>query len=304
MKVLVTGAAGFIGRAVCTELRQRGHSVLAAVRWNASNDEVAIGDIEQVRDWAPLLESVDAVIHLAARVHQMHDDDVDAYRRVNRDATAHLAASAVTAGVAHFVFLSSVKVMGEATEPGRPFRETDPPLPVDPYGKSKLEAERELARICGGTHTSLTILRPPLVYGPGVKANFLSLLRAVDRGVPLPFGSIANERSLVSVRNLASAIVHALSGPGGTYFVSDGENVSTPALMRALGRALGKPVRLVPVPLRILRALGVVSGRRGAIDRLTGSLAIDTRRIRDTGWAPPESLVDGLARTAEWYRAR
>jgi nucleoside-diphosphate-sugar epimerase len=249
------------------------------------------------------------VVHLAARVHVLREhssDPLAEFRRVNRAGTRRLAEAAMAAGVERFVFVSTVKVHGEVS-PGRPLVESDRLAPSDAYSISKYEAEQELADVCGRSGMRLTTLRPPLVYGPGVGGNFARLLKAVDRGVPLPFGALRNRRSMVYVENLADAIaaaIEARAANGGTYLVSDGEDVSTPELVRRPAAALGRRTRLLDVPVWLLRAGASVFGRARDFDRLVGDLAVDSGAIRRAlAWTPPFSMSDGLAATAQRYRS-
>ncbi len=288
--VLVTGATGFVGTALCTALPQYGFRVRRAVRASIhpGTDAVVVGHIDATTDWSAALAGVDGIVHLAARTHDVLDPTpqrLDDYRRLNVAGTRRLAEEAARAGVRRFVFMSSVKVNGEATQ-GRPFRESDVPQPRDAYGITKLEAEQVLQELSRAGAMEIVVLRPPLVYGAGVKGNFLRLMGLLARGVPLPFASIRNRRSLIYVGNLIDAIVTALRSPqaaGGTYLVSDGEALSTPDLLRRLGRALGRDARLLPCPPALLRA-----GRSRAAPRsgaLTGSLEVD--RCIDAMMAAP-----------------
>ncbi len=309
MKVLVTGANGFVGDALCRRLAASGHEVTGLVRHPPGPRSwmriVAAGDLEAVRDFAPFVAGQEAVVHLAARVHMMRESAADpevAYRRANVDVTRRLAEAGTASGVGRFVFLSSIKVNGEATG-DRAFLETDPPAPEDAYGRSKLEAERALADVAG-----VTILRTPLVYGPGVKANFRSLVRICDTPLPLPLDGITgNRRSLLFLGNLTHAIerVLATSGPvRGPFLLCDGEDLSTADLVRRIRFSLGRRAMPCPVPATALRGIAALSGRRAAADRLCGSLRIDPRRFADTfGWRPPFTVGQGLAATAAWYRA-
>ncbi len=312
MRVLVTGASGFVGSALCRVLAAEGFDVVAGVRQGADAagmETRALGDLGEARDLGAALAGVDAVIHLAARAHVMAEraaDPLDLYRRVNRDGTRRLAQAAIDAGVKRFVFLSSIKVNGEATS-GAPVTEADRPAPEDAYGTSKWEAEQALAELSAGGGIETVVLRAPLVYGPGVKANFLSLVKLCDSALPLPLGGITgNTRSLIYLGNLTDALRSALmqaTAAGWTYLVSDGEDVSTTGLVRRIRRALGRPPRLVPVPAFVLRAALTVAGRRSAADRLLGSLAIDGGRIRrELGWSPPYTMDQGLQATVAWYR--
>lgn len=268
-----------------------------------------MGELGPGTAWTDALRGVDVVFHLAARVHQLEDTAADPaaeYRRVNAAGTEHLARCAAARGVRRMVLVSSVKVNGESRE--QPYRDDEAPAPADPYGVSKLEAEQALARVARATGLEAVVLRPPLVYGPGVKANVLRLLRAVDSGLPLPLGGVRNRRSLVFSGNLVDALVACGTHPGApghTYLVSDGEDVSTPGLIRAIAAALGRSARLVPVPFPLLRAAGAILGKGAAVERLGGSLMVDSSGIRrELGWAPPFTLREGLERTAAWYRER
>jgi nucleoside-diphosphate-sugar epimerase len=240
-------------------------------------------------------------------LHETAPDALAAYLRVNAEGTERLARSAAACGVSRLLFLSSVKVNGEQTG-DHPYTEDDLPRPEDAYGASKRDAEQALARVAAETGLETVVLRPPLVYGPGVKANFLRLMDYVARGVPLPLGAIANRRSLIYVGNLAHAIVTALDAPpaaGHTYLVSDGEDVSTPELVRMIAQALGVKPRLLPVPLAVLGVAAAIAGQRADLARLTGSLQVDSSRIRrDLAWRPPFTLAQGLELTARWYHSR
>ncbi|MGH8641845.1 MAG: NAD-dependent epimerase/dehydratase family protein [Burkholderiales bacterium] len=306
---LVTGAIGFIGRALCEALAASGHRVRRAVRQSdsASDKTVAVGDIGPDTDWGAALEGVNSVVHLAARTHVLRETAADspaAYRRTNVAGTERLARAAAARGVRRLVYLSSVKVNGERTGE-RPYREEDVPRPEDPYGVSKAEAERALAAIAKETGFPITVLRPPLVYGPGVKGNFLRLLRLVARGVPLPLGTIDNRRSFIYVGNLVDAIVQALDAPraaGRTYLAADGEDLSTPGLVRALASALGVKPRLVSFPLAPLKFAAKLAGRGAEFARLADSLQVDSTRIRrELDWRPRYTPAQGLAETARWY---
>ena len=313
MHVLVTGAGGFVGRALVPALLRDGHKVRAAVR-NLDGgpvlgaEMVAVGDIGPATDWEAALDGVEAVVHLAARVHVMRDSAADPlaeFRQVNVEGTRRLGAAAASAGVRRFVFVSSVKVNGEATR-DRPFTEQDPPAPRDPYGVSKWEAEQALM-VGARAGMEPVVLRPPLVYGPGVGGNFLSLLRLCHRGLPLPLGAVRNARSLIYVGNLAHALVRAVDHPaasGRTFLVRDGADVSVPQLLRQTGEALGCPVRLIPVPPPLLRFGAAVLGRTAAAERLLGSLSVDDSSIRQVlEWQPPFSMAEGLRETGAWFRA-
>jgi nucleoside-diphosphate-sugar epimerase len=314
MNVFVTGATGFVGTALLRRLNQESYHLRAAVRpgWRGERlpstvETVVAPSLSETSDYFRVLQGIDVVVHLAARVHVMADDAVDPlaeFRKVNVAGTERLARQAAAAGVRRLLFLSSVKVNGEGSM--RPYREEDPPAPEDPYGVSKREAEELLRRVAAETGLDVVIIRPPLVYGPGVKANFLRLLETVRRGTPLPFSSINNKRSFIGLENLVDAIATCTAHPlaaGRTYLVSDGDDVSTPELVRKIASACDAPARLFPVPVPFMRLGGLLAGKRKAVDRLVGSLTVDTTKIRrELGWRPPFSMEQGLAETADWFR--
>jgi nucleoside-diphosphate-sugar epimerase len=269
--------------------------------------DVVVGEIGPTTDWRQALQDVDAVIHLAARAHVMRDAAVDPladYRRVNVLGTRGLARAAADAGVRRMIFLSSIKVNGEKTA-GKPYSEQDPPRPQDAYGVSKWEAEQMLRAIAADSHMEAVVLRPPLLYGPGVKGNFLGLMRVIDRGLPLPLASIHNRRSLLYIGSLIDAIMLCLNNPmaaGKTYLLADSEDVSTPALIRGIASALGKPARLLPFPPALLKFAGALAGKTESVSRLLGSLQIDASSIRrELDWQPCADMARGLAETARWY---
>ena len=309
MKVLVTGATGFVGKALCVELVARGHTVVPAVRRACGlADEAVVGDIDGATDWTAALTACDAVVHLAARVHVMDDTEHDPlalYRATNTEATLNLARQAVQAGVKRFVYISTIKVNGE--ERAAAYRETDAAAPEDAYAMSKWEAEQGLLRIAQQTGLEVVILRPPLVYGPGVKGNFLRLLQLIFRGLPLPLASVSNLRSMIYLGNFADALALCAdhpAAPGKTYLVSDGEETSTPQLIRNIARLMGVPCRLWPSPPSLLKLGGHITGKRGEVERLIGSLQIDSSQIRrELDWTPPYTLDQGLAETVNWYLA-
>lgn len=313
--VLVTGASGFVGRALCLDLARRGYTVRAAVRELSGatvlpGEVVQIGDIRAGADWSSAIAGVDAVVHLAARVHVMRDDVLQplvAFRAVNVVATERLARAAATEGVKRFVYVSSIKVNGEGTQPGRPYTPDDVPAPIDPYGISKHEAEQALRRLARETGLEVVIIRPVLVYGPGVKANFLSMMRWLHRGMPLPLGAIKNQRSLVALDNLVDLIVTCLHHPKAAdqaFLVSDGEDLSTTALLRRIAVALGIPARLIPLPAPVLMMTARLLGKADFAQRLCGSLQVDTSKTREMlGWTPPVSVDEALKQTARHFLA-
>lgn len=316
MRMLVTGANGFVGAALCRMLLAHGHQVTGLVRGNVPLVDGAApwrhgaADFEGLgAAWAPELRP-DCVIHLAARVHVMNDhahDPLAAFRATNVDGTLRVAQAARELGVRRFVFVSSIKAVGESDH-GKPLDEAAVPRPVDAYGRSKLEAELALRELGYRSGLDVVIVRPPLVYGPGVRANFLSLLNILRRGIPLPFGAVRARRSLVYSGNLVDALVRCATDPkatGGCFHVADAESPSVSELLIALGKHLHRPARLMPVPVGVLRALGVLSGRTEQIRRLTDSLQVDVSHLRSTlDWVPPFSMDDGLAETVRWYLAQ
>lgn len=316
MLVLVTGANGFLGKALLARcaldptLRLRG-----SFRSNASDvlvgvERLLVGELAADTNWSDALEGVSVVVHTAARVHVMHDSAVDPlceFRRVNVAGTLSLARQSAAAGVRRFVFISSIKVNGEHTVPGRPFSPGDVVEPVEPYGLSKYEAEEGLRQLALDTGMEVVIIRPVLVYGPGVKANFLSMMRWLHQGFPLPLGAIDNRRSLVALDNLTDLIVNCLHHPAAAnqvFLVSDDEDVSTAALLRRAAAAMGTRAKLLSVPPSVLRTTMRLLGKSDVALRLCASLQVDigkTRRL--LGWAPPVSLDEGLHQTANWFLA-
>lgn len=312
-RILVTGSQGFIGRALCRALAGRGYGVTGTVRGFGDDpdrpdgvDVHATGDLEAFADWRALLVDVDVVIHLAARVHIMGENSADAldtYRRANVAVTEKLLRASVSAGVRRFVFLSSVKAMGE----GGPevYTETSAAKPTDPYGISKLEAEQVVRSVGRETGIETVILRLPLVYGPGVRANFYRLMRLVDKGIPLPLAGVKNRRSMIYRENLVDALrvcLHHEKAAGETFLVSDGEDVSTPGLIRGISGAMGRKPCLLPFPPALLKMAGMLAGKRQEAERLLGSLSVDISKIRNSlDWVPPYTVQQGIARTVAWY---
>lgn len=314
--ILVTGATGFVGSALIKRLLQENVQLTAAVldgedagHLPTDVKRVIVPPLSESSDYSTALQHVDIVIHLSARVHIMQDsamDPLQEFRRVNLHGTERLARQAALAGVKRFIFISTVKVHGEET--AIPYREDSPLVPLDPYGISKAEAETGLQHIAKETGLEVVIVRPPLVYGPAVKANFRQLISIVRRAVPMPFASINNKRSLVFVENLADALTCCATHPkaaGQTYLVSDGEDVSTPELIRRVAHALGLPARLFPFPTGLMRLGGRLLKKSSAVERLLGSLQVDNSKIRrDLGWTPPYTMEQGLKKTAEWFLTR
>lgn len=266
-------------------------------------------EIDGSTDWRDALQGASVVIHLAARVHVMHESAVDPlaeFRKVNVEGPERLARSAAAAGVKRLVYVSSIKVNGEETIGGQRYSETSAPSPKDPYGVSKWEAEQALQRVAAETGLEVVIIRPPLVYGIGVKGNFAQMLSAVSRRIPLPFAAVRNQRSLIYVGNLVDALISCAIHPaaaGKTYLVCDGEDISTPELLNSLGDEMGRPARLFQFPMWLLSMMGKIAGRSDQLLRLTGSLQIDSHKIcSELNWKPPYSLQQGLQKTAEWYR--
>lgn len=313
--ILLTGASGFVGRCLVTRLATRG-SVRAALRRPLSDAfpagvEVVQAELASDEDWSGAFPGVHAVVHCAARVHVINDQSENPlaeFRRVNVEGTMRLARQAAQAGVKRFIFLSSIKVNGEQTVRGRPFLADQAAGPEDPYGVSKMEAEEGLRSLARETGMEVVIIRPPLVYGPGVKANFLAMMRWLKCGVPLPLGAVTeNQRSLVALDNLVDLIVTCLdhqAAANQTFLVSDGESLSTASLLRRMGEALGRPARLIPVPVPLLQMGAALLGKRDMAQRLCGSLEVDISKTRELlGWRPPISVDEGLRRTAAYWLA-
>lgn len=311
--VFITGANGFIGRALIQHLHNSSASIIAAVRRSSpflpeAVKQIEITDYSAVNDWRDTLKRVDVVIHLAARVHVMKDDSSDLlaeYRKVNTIATLNLARRSAAAGVKRFIFISSIKVNGEKTHPEHPFTADDPCAPQDPYVISKYEAEQGLLALAEATGLEVVIIRPPLVYGPGVKANFATLMKWINRPMPLPFGSVDNKRSLVAIDNLVSFIVLCIEHPSAAneiFLISDGEDVSTTELIRKTARAMGKKIRLIPMPGKLLVSIASLLGKRDIASRLFGSLQVDSLKARDLlGWRPVITMEQQLQKTVDAF---
>jgi len=313
-RIAVTGALGFVGSALCSSVVAEGYAARAVVRFLdsiatvAGLDVVAVGQIDERTDWSAALAGVDCVIHCAARAHVMFETEADAlaaYRAVNVAGTRRLAEQAAGLGVRRLVYLSSIKVNGEQTALGAPFLFSDVPAPEDPYGVSKWEAEQALWAVSEKTGLEVVVVRPPLVYGPGVKGNLLRLLSWVARGVPLPLGLVNNQRSLVGLSNLVDLLLHCAehrAAAGQTFLASDGQDLSTPQLIRLMAEGMNRTARLLPVPVPLLQAGGSLLGKRGEIDRLVGSLQVDSRYTQaQLGWTPPVSVEDGVREMGQWY---
>ncbi|MGK5050954.1 UDP-glucose 4-epimerase family protein [Janthinobacterium sp. RB2P8] len=308
-KILVTGAAGFVGAAFCAYLDALGVAYVGSVRKECTlPSRLRVGELTAHTDWSTALDGCDVVVHLAARVHVMADrsgDPLAAFRAVNVDATLNLARQAVRHGVRRFVYVSSIKVNGEGTH-GKPFTYQDVPAPSDPYGISKLEAERGLQALAQETGLELVIVRPPLVYGPGVRANFLRLMQLLKWGIPLPLGAVHNRRSMVGLDNLVDLLSLCCRHPraaGEIFLVSDGHDMSVTELLRSLSSAMGKkPVPLFPMPAGLLTGIASVLGKSAAASRLLGSLQVDVAHTRTTlDWVPPVSVDEGIRKTVAHF---
>lgn len=304
-RIVITGANGFVGRAMCATFLAAGLEVCATTRHASiligGLPSAVVGDLDGNTEWEPVLTGCHAVVHLAARVHVMKDvalDPLSEFRRVNVQGTLHLARQAVAAGVRRFIYLSSIKVNGESTAVGCPFNALDAPHPLDAYAVSKMEAEQGLLAMARQTGMEVVVIRPPLVYGPGVKANFATMMRWVRLGVPLPLGAIKNQRSLVALDNLVDFTMTCLTHPAAAneiFLVSDGEDVSTTELLQRMGLAMGRPARLLPVPVKYLQWLAAVSGQQNVIRRLCDSLQVDIEKnLKLLQWTPPVTLDQGL----------
>jgi nucleoside-diphosphate-sugar epimerase len=312
--ILITGASGFVGTALCESLQSSEWHILGAVRklnhaklhCQIKYKEIETGDISNKTDWLESLRDVTHVVHLAARVHVMHEKSVDPikeFRRINVDPTVNLAKQAASVGVRRFIYLSSIKVNGESTQLGCPFKAEDVPRPQDPYAVSKYEAEHELRKIAEQTGMEVVIIRPPLVYGPGVKANFDSMMRWLRRGIPLPLGALTqNKRSMVALGNLIDLITVCLNHPAAanqTLLVSDGEDLSITDLLQRTATALEMHARLFAVPPVLLKLLAKLLGKEAVYQRLCGSLQIDMTKTQQLlNWRPPLSVQEGLSLAA------
>lgn len=313
-RTLLTGSTGFVGKALrqrilvddqydLTIAARRAVDVSSVVR------AVKIGNLAAQTDWADSLQDVDVVIHAAGLAQTVKDEAGDPaaeYRKVNVGGSSNLARQAAATGVKRFIFISSIKVNGEETDPGQSFTANDMPAPEDPYGISKWEAEQALCDIAAETGMEVVIIRPPLVYGPGVKGNFASMIKLVAKGLPLPLGAVHNKRSLVALDNLVDLIITCINHPGAanqTFLAADGEDISTTQLLRGVANAMGRPSRLIPVPAEMLQFGATLLGKKAVAQRLLGSLQVDISHTRERlDWAPPLSLAQGLQRCFETYQ--
>ncbi|MEN2509151.1 SDR family oxidoreductase [Stutzerimonas stutzeri] len=308
MNLLVTGANGFIGARLVSFLKKGSFNLTTVVRRaiSGSADNALIINLDSTTDWAPIVSNIDVVIHTAAKVHAMSGDvdgSLASYREMNTYGTLKLAEQSAAAGVKRFIFISSVKVNGEQTGPASPYSANDPSGPVDPYGISKYEAELGLLEIASKTTMEVVIIRPPLVYGPQVKGNFASMIKLVGKGVPLPLGAIHNKRSLVGIDNLVDLIIHCIDHPAAAnqiFLAGDGEDLSTTELLRGVGKAMGKPARLIPVPVGFLYFGAILLGKKAMAQRLLGSLQVDISKTCELlDWKPPYTVEEGLKRCFE-----
>lgn len=318
MKICVTGALGFIGYKLCNQLLKKTYDITAPIRkispsiinTNKKINFFEIGNIDCSSNWSNALDGVDCVIHCASRAHYTKEetDKLETYRKVNVEGTKKLAKQAVDKGVKRFVYLSSIKVNGESTSDYKSFKHNDTPCPEDSYGISKWEAEQALWEISDRTGLEIVIIRPPLVYGEGVKGNFLRLLNLINKNIPLPFGKIDNHRSIMGLDNLIDVIICTINhkrAAGETFLVSDNEYISTPELIKKLGKNLGKKPLLIPIPISLIRLLGNVIRKKSELDRLLGSLKIDNSRTREIlDWKPLMSTDEALLKTTQWYLNR
>lgn len=316
MKILITGASGFIGAHLTRYLASIDHELLVMTRSKDAISSIVagkvkckqVGDISALSNWGPYLKDMDAVIHLANRAHVMHESDANPlalYRSINTDGTLQLARQAAAAGVKRFIFISSVKVNGESTLPGQKFSPVSENIPTDPYGLSKYEAEQGLKEINLKTSMEVVIIRPPLIYGPGVKANFLKMMQWVEKGVPLPLGSITNQRSLLGIDNLLDFISVCLTHPkaaGQTFLISDDHDVSTTELLKEITAAMHCPSRLLPIPHFILEKTLIMLGQGHIAERLCASLQLDISLAKTLlAWKPPYSFRDQMSKTVAAY---
>lgn len=312
-KILLTGSTGFVGCALLSELQElpdfRVFSAVRSAVSPASDDIVVVGNIDEATDYSSVLDGIKAVVHLAARAHIMCDEAIDplaVYRKVNVEGTINLARQAAEAGIKRFIYISSVKVNGESTTKNPAYTECMSVKPEDAYGISKYEAEEGLKQVAADTGMEIVIIRPPLVYGKGVKANFLTLLRLSTMQLPLPFACIRNKRSMIYVGNLADFIIRCIDHPAAanqTFLVSDDDDVSLSRLFRLIRRSMGRRPWLVPVPVFLFKLAGKLLGRQAMVDRLVGDLQVDSSKARNLlGWVPPYTIEQGIAATVAGFK--
>ncbi|RDL44053.1 UDP-glucose 4-epimerase [Marinomonas piezotolerans] len=310
--LLLTGTTGFVGSALLSELKKLSDlRVVGAVRSGVSDDSVVVGDIDGSTDYSSALNDVNVVVHVAARAHIMRDEVADPlteYRKVNVEGTLNLARQAADAGVKRFIYVSSIKVNGESTSACPAFTVEAIPAPEDPYGLSKYEAEVGLRKLAQQAGMTVVIVRPPLVYGPGVKANFLNLLKLSSTGLPLPFGMLSNQRSMIYVENLVDFIIKCIDHPAvanQTFLVSDGNDVSLRDLVVLMRRSMRRAPRLLPVPVSLFKLVGCLTGKRALVDRLIGDLQVDSSKARTLlNWTPPYTLEQGIELTVDDFVSR
>ena len=313
MTILITGASGFIGKSLASKLNTMALPYRCAIRHSATcsdseKNTVSVGNIDGTTDWQSALNNIKVVVHLAARAHIMVDsftDPLAEFKKINTDGTLNLARQAARAGVKRFIFVSTIKVNGETTSGSAAFTEKSRPVPQDPYGISKLEAETGLQSIADETGMEVVIIRPPLVYGPGVKANFFSLMKLADNSLLLPFGAINNSRSMVYVGNLVDFIVRCIDHPAAAnqiFLVSDNNDLSLAMLVRILRISLGRPLRLLSFPPGLFRCIALLLGKARMVEKLIGDLQIDSTKARNLlGWEPPHSVEQGIRATVAAY---
>ena len=311
MTILLTGASGFVGKAVLQTAQQRSLKIRPVYRSidsaKGKSGAVLVSGLDGSADWSQALQGVDVVIHTGARAHIIREEALDPlaeYRRVNVEGTLNLASQSAAVGVRRFVFISSIKVNGEATASGHPFTAEDVPTPVDAYGLSKAEAEAQLKQVALETGMEVTIIRPPLIYGPGVRGNFASLISWISRGLPMPLGGVThNRRSLVGLDNLVDLILVCADHPKAanqTFLISDGEDLSTAELLSRIGKALNQPARLLLVPAGAISILAGLLGKKTISQRLLGSLQVDIRKTcKLLDWKPSVAVDEGLRRAVE-----
>jgi nucleoside-diphosphate-sugar epimerase len=312
MQTLITGSTGFVGRALIKSLNQKGISTLCVIRNNKYVDDFErtfeISDLSDNNDWSPILTDIDVIIHCAARVHVMNDkasNPLEEFRKVNTRATLNLAKQASNSGVKRFVFISSIKVGGESSKLGNPLTEDSDYVPSDPYGLSKYEAEQELLELAEHSEMEVVIIRPTLIYGPGVKANFETMMNWASKPIPLPFGAINNKRSLVSIDNLISLIEVCLTHPKAKneiFYVNDGNDVSTSDLLRKLYKSFSNRTPLIPIPMSLINLLFKLIGKGGYSARLLSSLQVDISKAKTLlNWTPPHSVDDSIDKTVKHF---